>query len=288
MKYYDSSKKQLIYIRQQADPTYWDTHWDAENILNIRNRIFNSGKNSFVARITRKYLIPSDGPILEGGCGLGSNVESLRLNGYQCIGIDNARKTVKILQDNIPELDIRYGDVSRLDFANDYFAGYWSLGVIEHFKNGYDDIAHEMLNVIKPGGYLFLTFPFMTYYRRIKAKLGLYKKFNNQDTASFYQFALNAKNVREDFEKIGFQLVLKKPRGVLYGLRDEVPRLSPIVNFILRHKDKSFFSKASYFIFDIITSAVFGRLIGNTILLVFKKVGNSPSAKGVAVETSRK
>jgi SAM-dependent methyltransferase len=264
MKYYDSSLNQLIYIREEATPDYWDNHWDTEN---IRQKILNSGRRSYVARVTKKYLNPNDGPILEGGCGLGGNVESLRLNGYKCIGLDNARRTVQILRDNIPELDIRFGDVRRLDFPSDYFAGYWSIGVIEHFCNGYDDIANEMLKVIKPGGYLFLSFPFMSYCRRIKAKLGFYEEFNNRDAAGFYQFALNVRNVSRDFEKMGFKLIKKKPRSILYGVKDESPSLGPIVDFLAKHRDKNILN----FLLYSVISMMFGHIFAHMILLVFRK-----------------
>jgi len=271
MKYYDSSRKQLIYIREKATPDYWDKHWSTEN---IRQRIFNSGKRSFVARITKKYLDPSEGQILEGGCGLASNVESLRLNGFKCIGVDNAKKTVQILQDNIPELDIRFGDVKKLDFPDNYFVGYWSLGIIEHFQSGYDDIADEMSRVIKQSGYLFLLFPYMSYIRKIKSKLKFYKEFNNQDISDFYQFALNTTHVIKSFEEKKFRLIKKKPRGVLYGIKDESALLSPIINFLINHKNKNIFTKVFYFILNSILSLICAHIFAHTILLVFRKTMN--------------
>jgi len=267
MEYYDPLKRRLIYTGGRATPDYWDKHW---NTWDVRGRILGSGKNSYVARITKKYLDSDDGPILEGGCGLGSKVESLRLNGYRCIGVDNAIKTVQALQTSLPELDIRLGDVRKLDFPDNYFAGYWSLGVIEPFRDGYDDIMNEMLRVIRPGGYLFLQFPYMSYYRRLKSKLGLYGKFE-QDAPDFYQFALNAQDVIEDFEGIGFKLIRKKPKGVLGGLKDENPSLNSIIDSILRYRNTNISTKVSYFLLDHVLSMVFGYMFGHTILLLFEK-----------------
>ena len=47
-----------------------------------------------------------------------------------------------------PQLDVSYGDVRALEFEDDSFDGYWSLGVIEHFPDGYEDIGQEMTRVI--------------------------------------------------------------------------------------------------------------------------------------------
>lgn len=98
-------------------------------------------------------------------------------------------------------------DVRKLDFLYNYFAGYWSIGVIEHLSSGYDDIAKEMSRVIKPGGYLFLSFPYMSYLRRLKSKSRMYIEFLNQTHHNFYQFALNAIPVIHYFERLGFILI---------------------------------------------------------------------------------
>jgi len=206
MKYYDPQNKRLVYIEKKATPDYWDEHWAA----GVRKRLRRSKATTWATkinrcylnphtRITRKYLKPEQGPVLEGGCGLGKKVEVLCFCGFQCIGVDYARDTVRAVNEHIPELDIRYGDIRKLDFPDDFFAGYWSIGVIEHLWDGYDRIAEEMERVLKPGGYLFLSFPYMSLYRRMLAKTGFYRKYENQSPEDFRQFALNHRKVTDDF-----------------------------------------------------------------------------------------
>jgi len=55
-----------------------------------------------------------------------------------------------------------FSDVRKLNFPDHYFDGYWSLGVIEHFYKGYDEIIHKIYRVLHPGGFLFLTVPEMS------------------------------------------------------------------------------------------------------------------------------
>jgi len=284
MKYYDPENKRLVYIEEKASPDYWDKHWAA----GMRKRLRISKKTTYATkisrcylnphtRITRKYLKPEQGPILEGGCGLGKKVEVLCFCGFQCIGVDYARETVKIVNEHIPELDVRYGDIRKLDFPDDYFAGYWSIGVIEHFWDGYDKIAEEMKRVIKPGGYLFLSIPYMSLLRKIKAKAGCYVKWANQSTEDFRQFALNHRNVMDEFSKKGFVLIEKKAQGLLFGLKDEFSFLTPLINGILRHKDQNFLTKIFYLILDSLSSLLFGRMFGHMILLVLRKRKKSVS-----------
>jgi len=63
--------------------------------------------------------------------------------------------------------------------------------VIEHFWEGYNEILKEAKRVLKPKGYLFLTFPYMSPLRKFRANLGLYRilDFNNKSkNDDFYQF----------------------------------------------------------------------------------------------------
>jgi len=278
MKYYDPQNKRLIYIQEPTTPDYWDRHW--EN--NIKKRLKISRKITlatrinrcyldFYTRFTKKFLKPEHGPILEGGCGLGKKVEVLCFCGFQCIGVDYARETVKIINENIPELDIRIGDIRKLDFPKSYFAGYWSIGVIEHFWLGYDDIADEMHRVIKPGGYLFLSFPYMSWWRKIKGKRGGYPEFKSQNREKFRQFALNHKDVIKDFENKDFTPVTKKSRAVVFGLKDEFPFLAPVIEGVLKCKDRNLITKTFYLVLDSLSSFLCGWIFGHTIPLVLRK-----------------
>ena len=79
-----------------------------------------------------------------------------------------------------------------LPFEDNSFDGIWSLGIIEHFLDGYDAIAREMQRVLREGGYLFLTFPAMTKIRDWKALRGEYTPWEavDQEPEGFYQFSL--------------------------------------------------------------------------------------------------
>ena len=201
--YYDKENNRLVFIKQKANPAFWDKHWNKNSFKNQYNL-----KSNFVVRYTQKFL-PRGWRILEGGCGLGQNVYKLHKSGYNCIGIDYASQTVKLIKNTFPELDIRLGDVRNLKFKNDYFDGYWSLGVIEHFYKGYEKILDEMSRVVEKKGYVFVTFPHMSLLRRVKARLALYPEWieKKKNIKCFYQFALDEKEVIKNFEKQGFKIV---------------------------------------------------------------------------------
>lgn len=134
-EFYDIRNNRLIFTREVANSTFWDDHW---NFTDLRKVAFSVSRYSLVVKLTTKFLNFSNEPILEGGCGTGQYVFALKKAGFECIGVDYAKNTVKKINELIPEIDVQYGDVRKLNFDDNFFAGYWSPGVIEHFLEGSD------------------------------------------------------------------------------------------------------------------------------------------------------
>ena len=216
---YSPEKNSLVYIKSEATPNFWDAEW-LNNSKAIRR---GYQKKTYVTKITEKYL-GSGSSILEGGCGSGVHVRSLHESGFAVTGIDFASKTVQWLNDNAPDLNIQYGDVRSLPFEPDVIDGYWSLGVIEHFWCGYQDILSEAYRVLKPGGYLFLTFPMISGYRQSKInnnKYGIMPNTDKQPT-DFYQFALSVESVSKSLQSNGFSVARVDGLSALKGFKEEV------------------------------------------------------------------
>lgn len=262
MKLYDKKNKRLVVLEQRADKKYWDKHWEIHNLV---EKVRGGKKNRLVKKFTSKFLKP-ESKILEGGCGISQNVYGLKSWGYEAYGVDFSLKTIKKVKDVFSDLNIFIQDVTKLDFPDNFFDGYWSLGVIEHFWKGYGEILKEARRVIKVGGYLFLTFPYISVLRRLKAKLGIYKAFGNKiNEDNFYQFILNEKNVESDVEKYGFNLIRRHPYDAVKGIKDEFFLLKPLLQKI--YDSQNILMK--YIRFSI--SILFSTIAGHSILLVFRK-----------------
>jgi SAM-dependent methyltransferase len=259
IRYYDKTNHQLVYVNQKADPQFWDEQWSTNNFV----KAIKGPKNRFTVRFTTKYL-KRGARLLEGGCGRGDKVYALHRQGYDVYGVDYASKTVQQINEYTPELKVSLGDVRNLQFDNDFFDGYWSFGVIEHFYDGYFPILKEMHRVLKNGGYLFLTTPSMSLLRSIKAKLGCYPKFQETDDIkqNFYQFALNSKSVTYNFERIGFQLIEMKFYGGNIGIQQDANLCEPIFNPVCENR----FSGSAI---SLLTS----QFANHMTLYIFKKNG---------------
>ncbi len=199
--YFDKSNNRLVYVGKAANDTYWDQHWKSESSrFKEQNKIKN---DRFVIGCTKKYL-PPETKILEGGCGLGEKVSAFHYHGYDAYGVDYAKETVKAVNKCAPELKVMFGDIRDLPFPDDFFDGYWSLGVIEHFYDGYEEIVSEMFRVLKRQGHLFLTVPVMSPLRKVKVRLKKYIEYKDSEEMreNFYQFAFYPKDVISDLESM--------------------------------------------------------------------------------------
>ena len=266
MKFFDKGNNRLVFIEQNASSNFWDEHWHKAGLGKTINPVSN---RNFVCRFTKKYLQPG-ARILEGGCGRGQYVYKLSKMGYEVYGVDFAEKTVKKIKQLFPNLKVIKGDVRNLPFEENFFDAHWSLGVIEHFYDGFDEIIKEMRRTLIPDGFVFITFPHMSTLRRLKSKLNIYPVFvdNEKNKQLFYQFAFDENSVIRLFLREGFILKEKKELDGFKGLKDEIKILEPILQKI--NNSPTLFSK----IIRHSLSHIFGKFSSHIILLVFQKKEN--------------
>jgi len=237
IRYFDRRNNRLVYIGTASDDKFWDNIWEVEDFRKWIKEIKDPILYNNIIKTTKKYL-PVGSRLLEGGCGRGDIVYALQLHGYNAYGVDYAKETIKKIEQYVPELKITYGDVRRLNFDSNFFDGYWSLGVIEHYYYGYDDIINEMYRVLKLGGMLFMTVPTMSWIRKFKAMIGMYPQYFESEELikKFYQFALDPKRVIKNFRDSGFELLGIKNIDGLYGIHNEINFLKPLLQFLVREK----------------------------------------------------
>jgi len=214
--YWWPEARKLVFLKEEATPEYWDRQWQRDD---WKKAITRSRKSRYWAGILKKYLPNKNSRLLEGGCGYGHIVDAMDHWGYKAIGVDFASETIAKIKEVVPHLDVRVGDVRTLDFEDEYFDGCWSMGVIEHFWEGYDDILKEMNRVLKPGGYIFLSFPCVSRLDYVKIFFSGYERFvRNDKPDSFFQFGLGMRRVKNDIKRLGFQCLYTKRQNGWGGL----------------------------------------------------------------------
>ncbi len=104
--------------------------------------------------------------ILDAGCGSGYGSETLAKAGAKKVyGIDLADRSVRYSQahHSHKNLVFRQGDLSKLDFPDNFFDLVCTFETIEHIKN-YEHAVNEFYRVLKPGGLLIISTPNKAIY----------------------------------------------------------------------------------------------------------------------------
>ena len=128
----------------------------------------------------------------------------MNARGYECHGLDFAEGVISMLNGKFPEVPFICGDIRDIPNEDDFFDGYISLGVIEHFEDGQDQMISEASRVLKKGGHMFLSVPFLNKYRKSKiSKL----KYDKQPSLPFFEACYSVDELRYLCEKNGFELV---------------------------------------------------------------------------------
>ncbi|MEN6306274.1 MAG: methyltransferase domain-containing protein [Anaerohalosphaeraceae bacterium] len=258
---YSEKKKALIFIDENATPDYWDDQWNTDH---LKKEMTGTRTSKYWHELAMNYL-PEHAVILEGGCGIGHLVDALNFWGYKAIGIDFAEKTVAMVKSIQPDMNILYGDVRRLPFGDNTFDGYFSLGVIEHFWEGYGPILNEMKRVIKPGGYLFLSVPCISRMDAFFLLLNRYAVYDRDEMPDdFYQYALDIRSVKHTFENEGFVHKKFMRRSGLFGISHIHPAVGSWFNYLRsRIPFKKALSRGLSFFLSPLTS--------HSVMFVFQK-----------------
>lgn len=263
-KIYISSKNALIFLGdKKISNQYWNEIW-SENL----RRVHNNTPNRIFIRILTKYVPNRKCKILEAGCGNARYVRVFNHLGYDCYGIDNATKTVKKLNEDFPDLKIYNMDVRHTMFNDEQFSVYWSIGVIEHFIDGYEQVIYEARRILKCNGFVFMSFPYISPIRFFKIYFKQYKIQKNMDgycRKYFNQYVLSIKQVISLFRKYGFNYITAYKYNGILGWVEEIALFKSLMKNI--YLSKSNFVRPLRFLLNHVLSII----MSHSILLIFKK-----------------
>ena len=237
MKYYDKNNTRIVEVNKGVNSAYWDKQWQSEPDVSYSKKV---SPLNYVYRFTKKYCPPGS-KILEGGCGRADKVYTLHYNGYDVYGLDYAKKAISVAHNKCPELKLSIGDVYSLPFKTNSFDAYWSLGVIEHFIDGYKPIIEEMKRVLKKDGILFVSVPIMSKLRIWKARNNYYPIISREESdfnKEFYQYIYHPKDLLNNYNDYGFKLLEVIHIDGVKGLKDEVSSLKKVLSIIYNHPAK--------------------------------------------------
>lgn len=201
-----------------AQSEYWREYWNGTN----SQAVVQAGHDGDIPELDDlidRYA-PHELPVVEAGCGPGHVVAALRAHGYEAIGIELEAEVVARARAKHPDLDLRVGDVRRLDFADGSIGCYLSLGVLEHFVEGPLEILREARRLLAPTGVALISVPYLNDLRRRHRE-----KVDEMppDGASFHQYYFGVAELTALAERAGMSIVEYRPYAVEAFLCREHP-----------------------------------------------------------------
>jgi SAM-dependent methyltransferase len=224
-KYFRYSQEMLAEFRDQAEkPAFWSNLWSHTDFENYFKR-YENGYLGVFKNIFKKYL-PKNSPILEAVCGRGQYVYALSQLGYDMLGVDFSAELINKIKTAKSNLNVHVGDVRNLQFEDESLGAYISLGVVEHFWNGMDDILSETYRVLKKDGILLLSVPhFSPRFQKLAQKnfVSIPEPMPTQLIKEFYQFYFSKPVIENKIKKYRFEPIDTFYYDSLYGAKRAMP-----------------------------------------------------------------
>ena len=211
------------------DQESWTGVWGSVQDL---TKSFDCADRDYLAPFFRKFFPRPPGKILEGGCGIGKYVAAYKRLGYDIRGVDFSAETIRRVKDFDPGLPIEEGNIVALPYDDHSFDCYYSGGVIEHFEEGPDGPLREARRVLRNGGVLLATVPYVNLLRRMYFSTGLQRRDKNlllqkcdqcaldsmtPEGFLFSEYSFDVGSVRPFFERNGFAIEESIPTDFLWG-----------------------------------------------------------------------
>jgi len=170
-----------------------------------------SFKNRTLVGIFDKFINGHPLRILEGGCGFGAWCLWFRDRGHDIVGIEYEKHVVERALSYDKTVPVVLGDITDLNYPDNSFDGYISLGVIEHFEHGPEKALAEAHRILRPGGLAFVTTPYLTVFRRLIAhpmrSLYFLIRTLRGKPKYYWEYRFTQKELRRYLEKAGFEVI---------------------------------------------------------------------------------
>jgi len=200
-----------------ADKEHWEQRWSKANLSGLL-QAYRSGKLDEFERVFTRYL-PKDLPVLEAGCGLGQLVMALSVRGYRVEGLDYAQGTIQRIQEAAPQLNVRTGDIYKLDVPDESYGGYISIGLFEHDPAGPQAALRETRRVLHPKGVALISVPYLNRKRaRLLERATSAGGTETAEGMGFYQYYFSQEEFQQHIENAGLRVLECYPYGVHTGL----------------------------------------------------------------------
>lgn len=150
--------------------------------------------------------------IFDGGCGVGNWLLYIKKKwNVECYGADIHLNKSQINIAKKYDINLTTDSILSLPYPDDSFDIYFSFGVFEHFEEGIEVPMTEAHRVIKRGGVLIISIPYINYLNillwPIRFSRRVYTKYRYRDKLQFTNYQFTKKDIVNSTHKTNFKLI---------------------------------------------------------------------------------
>jgi len=231
--------RRVEYLKDEGQRTgFWEEYWHKVGIQ------IKQVEKDPVTAIARKWIEDTTGEgkcpkILDGGCGSGRYLIYFGELGYDITGADFSANAVKAAKKINANLKVVQATVLDLPFASQSLDYYLSFGVLEHFIDGPEQGLREAHRILKEGGMLLLSVPYMSNLRLLEEHLYPFiRKIRNRSREAktiFYEYMFTRGELVSILNSLGFEVLRDYPLNQELGLLRALSffRSNRILNYLV-------------------------------------------------------
>lgn len=200
---------------------YWKERWES-----IPSDKAMKNVNVYPLKYSELIIKEKASRILEAGCGAGRILRYYNDLNYDIYGIDYIESAIIKLRKTDPNLNVRIGDITNLNFPNNYFKYVLAFGLYHNLENGLHEAILETKRVLKKGGYVCASFRADNIQNKLVDYLTLRKQreITKKSPKKFHKLNLTKDEFSFLFSSKGFNVI----------------SVDPVVNMPLLYKFKIF------------------------------------------------
>lgn len=176
---------------------YWDSLYDDSNEKKTFTKFELKRRKEIVFNLIDKINSEKINRVLDLGCGAGQYLVQLHSMGFECFGADISEEMLNVTREKfvshqLDDVTLINSDCYKLPLEENYFDLIVCIGVLEYLDSEKKALL-EMKRMIKPGGFVIVTFP------------NFYKLRNLLDpyyyTIRFWTYLFGKKSVKSSQDK---------------------------------------------------------------------------------------
>jgi SAM-dependent methyltransferase len=188
----------MIKFKQKFKQIYLKAMFDPKGIGILINPYYIIRKGIYEGVYSNKIYLK--GKLLDFGCGTKPYKDIIDVEEYIGLDIEESGHTHKMDQ-----IDVYY-DGKTIPFEDNYFDSVLTSEVFEHVFN-LEEILNEIFRVLKPGGYMVITVPFVWEEHEIPYDFARYTSFGIEHLLKKTGFEIIDKKKSTNYIETIFQMV---------------------------------------------------------------------------------